>query len=111
MGVVVINGNSYEVPDGSNISVINNQVLVDGKLLSNETSELQGIVEVKVTGDLNMIKCQYDLKVFGNVAKSVTAGRDVSCKDVGGNVNAGRDVDAGKIEGTVVAGRDVTLGV
>ena len=111
MSRVVINGVSFDIPDGENISVIGNKILVDGK----------AFIPGKETGDFKTIKFEWDgplasLTVEGYSSVhcqdvgSVKAGGSVQCRDVKGKVDAGGSVTSGNITGNVDAGGRVSCG-
>lgn len=91
-GRTVINGREINIPNGSNISIVGNQIYVDGKIYRDEQLEDKKIVQIVITGDV------------GNI----TSDCDVSCKNVNGNIKCGRDCEViGDITGDVIAGRDI----
>ena len=107
MNTVIVNGKRYSTNGGS-ISVINNKVYVDGKLLSdtNEAKEktinitVEGNVEGDITTDVGGIT------VKGNCTGDVkTTSGDVDCKDVGGDVKT----VSGDVKCKFVSGRVQTV--
>ncbi|ALS22117.1 hypothetical protein [Paenibacillus naphthalenovorans] len=103
MNTIIINGQRFNT-SGNNISVTNNQVIVDGKVVQ---GNLSGIVEVKFEGDLASLKCNGSATVNGNVFGSVNAGGSVDCGDVGKNIDAGGSVTCGFVGGNIDAGGSV----
>jgi hypothetical protein len=116
MGVVIVNGNSIEVPDGASISVVNGTVYIDGNQVG---SAVNNQIKIKVEGtlasltvDRGSVECQNvegNVKCGGsataaNVGGKVDAGGSVQCGDVGGDVDAGGSVQCGKVNGSVDAG-------
>lgn len=102
---IVINGKAISV-QGNNISVINNRVYVDGKLIE---EELSGTVEISFIGDLASLKTDSSATVNGSVQGDVDAGGSVSCGDVVGSVDAGGSVSCGTVGGDVDAGGSVSM--
>lgn len=97
-----INGKTYH---GKNISVINNNVFIDGKPA--DDNPFQGIVEIKVEGDLAQLDSDVAVVVNGDVHGNVDAGNSATCRNVGGNVHAGNSVICGAVNGSVRAGNSV----
>ena len=88
MPVIVINGKRIETASGSNVSIIDGTVTVDGVTVE---SGLQGVVRVEWEGPLANLR----------------ADGSVTCGDVAGNVSAGGSVHAGNIQSSVTAGGSV----
>jgi hypothetical protein len=103
MNNIIINGQSYSV-QGNNITITNNQVIVDGTAIQ---SNLSGITEVKFDGDLASLKCHGAATVNGDVKGNVDAGGSIKCGNVGGNVDAGGSVTCGNVGGDIDAGGSV----
>ncbi len=99
MGTIVVNGKTYY---GKSVSVINDQVYIDGKLASEE--KYTGIVEVKITGDVSLVKSDAPVTIEGNVTGDVTSGGYVSCKNVTGNVKASGYISCDDVKGNASAG-------
>lgn len=103
MNKIVINGKSIAV-SGNNITVINDQVLVDGKVVE---MGLSGVVELRFEGDLANLKCSGSATVNGDVKGDVDAGGSVKCSNVGNSVDAGGSVSCGNVGGDIDAGGSV----
>jgi hypothetical protein len=103
MPVIVINGKRIESPSGSNLSVINGVVKIDGVTVE---SGLLGVVKVEWEGPLANL--QSDASVTcGDVAGNVSAGGSVHSGNIQGSVTAGGSVHADDINGSVNAGGSV----
>lgn len=103
---VIINGKSISV-EGSNISVVNDKVYVDGKLIE---EGLSGIVTIEFKGDLATLDSNGSIAVNGNVEGDVDAGGSVTISgDVEGDVDSGGSVTCGSIKGNVDAGGSVRI--
>lgn len=102
--MITINGKTYI---GSNISVKNNKIFIDGKLVEDYEAADKIIVEVKIEGDPISVESDAAVTVEGSVQGSVRAGNYVSCHQVGGNVDAGNYVACGNVAGNVKAGNYV----
>jgi cytoskeletal protein CcmA (bactofilin family) len=117
---IVVNGTTVEVPDGSNVSVIGDQVIVN----NGEGIKFSGNLKIEVIGGLINLKTERgDVSVQGDIAGDITAAGDVSvggkvggnvdssgdviCADVGGNVDASGDVKCGDVGGDIDASGDV----
>ena len=100
MNTVVINGRSISV-QGNNISVVNDKIYVDGKLVE---SGLSGNVNVQFVGDLANLECN-TCEITGNVQGNVKSNTVKISGSVGGDVKANTvkcgDV-AGKVKGNTV---------
>ena len=102
MNRIMINGVVIESSGGSNISIRNSRVLVDGKDVTPDAKEItivvNGAVErleadacdkISVTGDVGDIKTMSgDVDITGSVSGSVkTMSGDVDCGNIGGSVS------------------------
>lgn len=95
-GKVTIDGKSFT---GSNISINNNKVIVDGVV---QDGELIGDVNVVVHGDVELLENTSGTIKAGNVGQVKTVSGDVDCCDVSGNVQTvSGDVNCGNINGSV----------
>ena len=63
MNTIIVNGKRIQC-SGSNVSIINGRVIVDGKEIANEESRE---VYVTIEGDVNKIDCSGSVTVNGNV--------------------------------------------
>ena len=103
-----VNGIKINVPNGSNITINNGELYVNGKLYENEELKDKKIVKLIIEGDVGDVRSQVDVQCK-NVNGNVNAGRDVDVSgNITGNVNAGRDIDCKKIGGKAMAGRDIS---
>lgn len=122
MGKCMINGVEYDIPNGSSITVVNNIVIVDGKILN---AENPATLKIEIHGNINELSCDKDVVVEGDVgwltskgsvqcknvtAGSVEAGGSVNCGDVDKSVDAGGSVNCGRVGGNVKAGGSVRHG-
>ncbi len=110
MGVMFINNKRIEVPNGSSISVINNEVYVDGKLWVDKDSmsdiaKENPQITIKIEGDVGSLTSSGSVEVSGKVNGDISAKGSVTCGDVSGSVSAGSLV---KVNGNV--GHDVDAG-
>lgn len=101
---VTINGKTIRV-NGSNISIIDDQIIVDGKPINEalDKPNITVIVEgdcrilnacgnVTVKGNAGNIDCRGSCHVEGNVTGNVDASGSVTCGDVGGDIDASGSV-------------------
>ena len=101
---VTVNGKTIRVR-GNNISIINDKIYVDGKLLDEDMDaknitvivegscgnlKVEGDVEIK--GDCGNVDCSGSCHIEGNVTGDVDASGSVTCGDVGGNIDASGSV-------------------
>lgn len=105
MNSVKVNGKAFQV-SGSNVSIVDGKVYVDGKEICDSSKEPETIVTVE--GDVqNLRGVEGDVVIKGNVTGIVEAGGSVSCGDIGGHVDAGGSVNCKNINGDVDAGGSV----
>lgn len=101
MNRIVINGREINV-SGCNISVMNNKVYVDGKLIK-ENDDIKDANTICVYGDVGNIETDKSVNC-NNVGGDVRAKGSVNCDDVRGNVEAGGSVNCDDVGGHVTAG-------
>jgi cytoskeletal protein CcmA (bactofilin family) len=97
---VSVNGKTIRV-SGNNIAIVNDQVLVNGKVLDEfadfknvtiivegncHTLRAHGNVEVK--GNCGSVDCSGSCHIDGNVEGNVDANGSVTCGDVAGDIDA-----------------------
>lgn len=102
-GKVNINGVTYE---GNSITITNNEVLIDGKVVKNSVS---GVVKIKIEGNPAKVYSDASVEVKGDVLGDVDSGGSVNCGNVKGNVDAGGSVRCGTVGGSVHAGGSVSM--
>lgn len=101
---VSVNGKTVRVR-GNSISIINDQIIVDGKPLEEafDQPNITVIVEgdckilsacgnVEVKGNAGNIDCRGSCHVEGNVTGNIDASGSVTCGDVGGDIDASGSV-------------------
>ena len=105
---VRVNGKTISVR-GNNISVCNNRIIVDGKVVSESLSgDITIIVEgscgnlkasgnVEIQGDCGNIDCGGSCTVRGNVSGDIDAGGSITCGNVGGSIDAGGSVRCSRL--------------
>ena len=93
MNTIIVNGKRIQC-SGSNVSIINGRVIVDGKEIANEESRE---VYVTIEGDVNKIDCSGSVTVKGNVKGDIDASGSIRCGNVSGSVDASGSVRCGKI--------------
>ncbi|WP_392387319.1 hypothetical protein [Bacillus licheniformis] len=102
-GKVNINGVTYE---GNSITITNNEVLIDGKVVKNSVS---GVVKIKIEGNPAKVYSDASVEVKGDVLGDVDSGGSVNCGNVKGNVDTGGSVRCGTVGGSVDAGGSVSM--
>lgn len=106
MSQVFVNGRTIHVPAGKSVSVINNQVFVDGVLFTDQDNPVN-IVNVVIEGNVGELKADGGVEVKGNVEGSIKCEGSVNCGDVKGDVKAGGSVNCGNVGGNLKAGGSV----
>jgi len=104
MGTIIVNGIKIDVSRG--VSIINNKVIVDGKVINIPDDVRDVTIEGNVDGS---ITADGSVTVHGNVTGNVDAGGSVECGDVSGDVDAGGSVRASNITGDIDAGGSVKV--
>lgn len=89
-GDVIINGKSYDVPDGASISVDGRGVFVNGKpLLPIDESKPRPIFTVAIKGNVQIVKDVRSVTVEGDAGNVATTNGDVTiAKGVNGAVTS-----------------------
>ena len=105
MGKICVNGKTYDVGDG-NVSIINNEVYCNGKLVSDLKEFPEKEIRITIEGDLkgDLKTGSGDVKIAGNVDGSVqTQSGDVDINGtVGGSITTmSGDVECGNVGGSV----------
>lgn len=101
---VTINGKTIRV-GGNNITVVNDKIIVDGKVLdeSMDCKNITVIVEgncnkldaagrVEVRGNCGSVDCSGSCTIHGDVSGNVDASGSVTCGNVGGDIDASGSV-------------------
>lgn len=73
-------------------------------------AEQMKAVQLVYNGEAVRVESTFDVLVNGNVQESVSAGKSVTCKDIGDKVSAGSKVECGNVCGNVTAGGNVQCG-
>lgn len=95
-GKITVNGKTYK---GNDVSVKNNEIYIDGKLVDKATT-----IEITINGDVGKIdNGAGDITINGNVTGNVSNDvGDIKCGNVGGNIsNDVGDIECGNVEGKV----------
>lgn len=103
---IIVNGKSYST-QGSNISVSNGKVVVNGKVIE---EGLTGEVTIKFVGDLADLQTDGSVTVNGNVKGDAKSGGSMSCGDVGGNARSGGSMNCKNISGGAKSGGSMSVG-
>lgn len=101
---VTVNGKTIRVK-GNSISIINDQIIVDGRpveealdqpnitvIVEGDCRSLNACGNVEVKGNAHNIDCRGGCRVEGDVTGNVNASGSVTCGDVGGDINASGSV-------------------
>ncbi len=103
---VSINGKTYV---GNNISIIGNQVYIDGKLQDDLNSDKK--IEVSILCNVERIESKELINIKGDVVGDIKAGTSVNSYDIKGNVEAGTSVNCDDISGDARAGTTINCDV
>lgn len=104
MNKIVVNGKTLTC-SGSNISIVNNKIFVDGKQISGDVTEN---CDVHIYGDVENIECEGSVSC-NNVNGNIKAGGSVNCDDVGGSINCGGSCNCDEVKGNVTAGGSIRM--
>lgn len=116
MTKVTINGNVIEVPDDASISVVGNQVLINGKSgvhtsFSSSEINFSNDLKIEIVGSpLNIHAERGSVSVKGNVAGNIDCNGSVSCGDVKGSIDCNGSINCGNVGGNIDAGGSVNCG-
>lgn len=100
MATININGQTFK---GTNISVCNGRVMVDGVDVTPDQKQITIAVEGDVS-ELSIDSCN-KLNITGSCRTVRSGSGDVNCGDVGGSVETGSgDVSCGNVQGNVETG-------
>lgn len=101
---VSVNGKTVRVR-GSNIVVINDKIIVDGKsldesmdfknitvIVEGNCNKLDACGDVEIKGNCGSVDCSGSCHIVGNVEGNVDACGSVTCGDVGGDIDASGSV-------------------
>ena len=100
---VVVNGQIFNC-SGSNITISNGKVIVDGKVVTAETSPR---LEVTINGDVNKLDCDGSATIYGNAGSIDCGGSCHVDGNITGNIDAGGSVTCGNVMGDIDAGGSV----
>jgi hypothetical protein len=104
MNTVVVNGKRYDIP-GGNISVINNKVYCNGKLITDTNEITQKNIKIVIEGPLNgdVSSDNADITVYGNVNNVNGKNGNITITgDVHGNVeNKNGNVKCNNVQGHI----------
>lgn len=103
---VIVNGKKYS---GNNVSIINDKVYIDGKLMTDDESSKSTKIEITIEAGttINKIEVDGDLEVKGSISGDVSAQGSVKCNDIGGNDSSGGSITCDDIGGNANAGGSV----
>lgn len=104
---ITTNGKTVTVEGQRNISVINGNIIVDGKRI--DVGEIGAGHEVTITGNCGSIKCDGNVTVEGSVYGNIDCGGSCKCGDVSGDIDAGGSVQGSSYGGNIDAGGSVRI--
>lgn len=101
---VTVNGKTIRVK-GNNITVINDKIIIDGKVLDEsidfknitvivegDCHRLDACGDVEIRGNCGYVDCSGSCHIEGNVEGDIDANGSVSCGDVSGDIDASGSV-------------------
>lgn len=106
MSTVIVNGKTYNIANGKNVSVIGNKVYCDGKLIEDGNKQKDKNIYITVNGNIDNLSVDTgDVHVKGNVHTLTCDTGDVS---VSGNVSGDVTIDTGDVKCGNVGGSVTT---
>lgn len=92
-----INGITYT---GSNISITNGKVTIDGIIQTGD--ELQGVINVVVNGNIESLENVCGDIVAHDIGSVTTQNGDIECDDVSGSITSiNGDINCGSVGGSI----------
>ena len=101
---VTVNGKTIRV-SGNNITVINDKIIADGRVLDEsmdfknitvivegDCKKLEACGDVEIKGNCGSVDCSGSCHIEGNVEGNVDASGSVTCGNVGGDIDASGSV-------------------
>ncbi len=107
MNRIVINGKEMNI-QGSNFTIKNNKVFVDGKEIANG-DDIQNANTIFIYGDVKNIETDKSVNC-NDVSGDVYAKGSVNCDNIKGNLSAGGSVNCDDVGGSITAGGSVNCG-
>ncbi len=107
MNRMVINGKEINI-QGSNFTIKNNKVFVDGKEIAN-SDDIQSSNTIFIYGDIKNIETDKSVSC-NDVSGDVYAKGSVNCDNIKGNVNAGGSVNCDDVGGSITANGSINCG-
>lgn len=104
MGLVIVNGKRYTTPEGSSVSIIDNNVYCNGKLIIDTEKIVEKNIKIEVQGNVNELKTSSgNVNIIGNCGNVKSTSGDITIKgDINGNVaTTSGDIRCSKISGNV----------
>lgn len=106
MNTIVVNGKKIEC-SGNRVSVNNGTIIVDGKVVANESSQE---INVVIDGNVSELECAGSVTVNGNVEGDIDCSGKCDIKGyVAGDVNASGSVSCGIVKGDVTAAGSINI--
>lgn len=103
-----VGGREYSIPDGANISIINNVVYVNGQQWSDRIGIKEVVLKIEVEGNVSIDTCDSSLTVNGDVvAHILKVSGNLNCRDVSGDIGVGGNVNCKNVTGSVRANGNV----
>ena len=106
MNQITIGNNNIQVASGHSISIKNNQIIVNGKVItSNKDTD---VLEIHIVGDVDQIDdINGSVHITGNVGGNIVCGGSVRCNDTKGDIDCGGSVKCNDVYGDIDAGGSV----
>lgn len=108
MGNISISGRDFQ---GKDISIINDRIYIDGvDVTDGPDGVVKGIVEIKVTGDVSIVKSDRAVTINGNVGGNAESGGSMQCGNVTGSAESSGSMKAGSVGGDAKSGGSMQCG-
>jgi hypothetical protein len=104
MNTITING--VTIQSAGNLTIRNNQVIVDGKVI-NGTIGITDTSQVTIVGNVNKLDVSGSVEVQGDVTGNIDCGGSCHCGNVGGSIDCGGSCTSGDVNGDIDAGGSV----
>lgn len=92
MNKITINGKTISTPDSSSVSVINNRLIVNGKVVEDLQQYETKNIEITINGDCRDIETTGNVIVQGN-CKDIDCNGNVTCYgDINGDIDCNGNV-------------------
>ena len=108
--ITLINGINKASFNGYTLSIINDKIYIDDKLIDNVSPFLQEkVINITISGNVNVVSINGNITVNGNVNGDVESGGDIIVNgNVSGDVNSNANTECGDVAGDVNTKGNIT---